>query len=53
MRKIIRFSNMSVVIPMKDHETQEEIEDRLIEAMENIGSRCTSYRIKIEEEDDE
>lgn len=51
MGKIIRFFDMTVTIPMKDGETEEEIEDRLIEAVESIGSRFTSYKMETEEED--
>jgi hypothetical protein len=53
MKKIIRFSDMTVVIPMKDGETAEEIEDRLAEAVETVGARFTSYKIEIKEEEDE
>ena len=53
MGKIIRFFDMTVPSPMKDGETAEEIEDRLIEAVESAGSRFTSYKIESEEEEDE
>ena len=53
MGKIIRFFDMTVTIPMKDRETAEEIEDRLIEAVESAGSRFTSYKTEFEDEEDE
>ena len=53
MGKIIRFFDMTVTIPMKDGETAEEIEDRLIEAVESAGSRFTSYKTEFEDEEDE
>ena len=49
--KIIRFK-ITTVIPM-DSRTQEEIEDDMIEALENIGSRFTSWKVEIEDEEDE
>ena len=52
MKKVIRFKDMVTVIPMKDGETQEAIEDRLIEALESAGSRFTTYKIEIEDEED-
>lgn len=52
MGKIIRFFDMTVVIPMKDGETAEDIEDRLIEAVEQAGSGFTSYKMETEEEED-
>ena len=53
MGKIIRFFDMTVTIPMKDGETTEEIEDRLIEAVEQAGSRFTSYKTEFENEEDD
>lgn len=53
MMKVLRFKEMTVVIPMKDGETVEDIENRLIEAVESAGSRFTAYRIEAEEEEDE
>ena len=53
MHKIIRFIDMTVTIPMKDEETAEEIEDRLIEAVESAGSRFTSYKTETKEEEDD
>ena len=53
MRKIIRFFDMTVTIMMKDGETVEDIEDRLIEAVEQAGSRFTSYKMETEEEKEE
>lgn len=53
MKKIIHFFDMTVTIPMKDGETAEEIEDRLIEAVESAGSRFTSYKTEIEDEEDD
>ena len=53
MGTIIRFFNMTVIIPMKDGETVEEIEDRLIEAVDQAGSRFTSYKIELEDDEDD
>lgn len=50
MKKVIKFKNMTVVIPVKKNETAEEIEDKLADAMESIGSRFTTYTIEITEE---
>lgn len=52
MAKIIRFVDMTVTIQMKDGETAEEIEDRLIEAVESAGSRFTSYKMEFEDEEE-
>ena len=49
--KIIRFK-ITTVIPM-DNRTQEDIENDLIEALENIGSRFTAWKTEIEDEEDE
>ena len=53
MCKIIRFFDMTVTIPMKDGETAEEIEDRLIEAVESAGARFSSYKTEFEDEEDD
>lgn len=53
MRKIVRFFDMTVTIPMQDSETEEEVEDRLIEAVETAGSRFTSYKMETEDEEED
>ncbi len=53
MSKILRFTKMTIVIPVKDGETNEEIEDRLIEAVESAGARFSTYILEEVEEDDE
>ena len=53
MKKIVRFTKMTVVIPLKDEETVEEVEDRLIDAVEQAGSRFTTYCIEMEDEPDD
>ena len=53
MKKIIRFFDMTVAIPMKDGKTVKEIKDNLIEAVETVGSRFICYKTEIEEEKDE
>lgn len=50
--KVVRFEKMTVVIPLKDGETPEDIEDKLIDAVESVGSRFTSYKLEVTEEDD-
>ena len=50
--KIIRFK-ITTVIPLKDNRTQDDIEDDLIEALENVGSRFTSWTVETEEEEEE
>lgn len=53
MKKIVRFKELTTVIPIDNEKTKEEVEDELIEALENIGSRFTSYKVEIEDEEDE
>ncbi len=53
MGKYVRFYDMTVAIPMKEDESWEDIEDRLIEAVESAGSGFASYKIEICEEEDE
>lgn len=50
--KIIRFK-ITTVIPLKDNRTQDDIEDDLIEALENVGSRFTSWIAETEEEEED
>lgn len=49
--KIIRFK-ITTVIPLEDNRTQDDIEDDLIEALENVGSRFTSWTAETEEVED-
>lgn len=44
---------MTVIIPMKDNETVEEIEDKLIDAVDSVGSAFTGYHIEVEEDTEE
>lgn len=50
--KIIRFK-ITTVIPLKDNRTQDDIEDDLIEALENVGSRFTTWTAETEEEEED
>ncbi len=52
--KQARFTKMTVSVPMKYGETLEEIEDRLIEAIDSIGENVfMSYTPVVEEYEDE
>ena len=52
--KVITFDSVRVSFPMKNGETQEDIEDRFIEAVNSIGEGVVmSYKVSIEEYDDE
>ena len=46
--KTFRFEG-SVYIQMKDGETQDEIEDRLLDALDKAGFTCAGYRASVEE----
>ena len=51
--KVISFNSVHVSVLVKDGETQEEVEDRFIEAMDSIGEGVVmSYKISVEEYDD-
>ena len=51
--KVISFNSVHVSVPMKDGETQEEVEDMFIEAVDSIGEGVVmSYKISVEEYDD-
>ena len=50
---VVRFHKMTVSVPMKDNETIEEVEDRLVEAIDTIGEGVViSYRLAVEDYDD-
>lgn len=52
--KVIHFCKMSVSVPIKESETAEEVEDRMIEAVDSIGDGVViSYKIEIQEYDDD
>lgn len=52
--RVIRFYKMSVSVPIKENETAEEVEDRMIEAVDSIGDGVViSYNTEIEEYDDD
>ena len=53
MKKVMRFTHMTVVIPLEDGKTEEEVEERLVDAVESAGSRFTTYRIETEEEEED
>ena len=50
--KIARFSDMTVTIPIEDGETEEEVEDKLIEALDAIGVGFMAYHLSVEEEEE-
>lgn len=51
--RVIRFDKMSVSVPIKNDETVEEIEDKMIEAVSSIDDGIVmTYRIVIEDEPD-
>ena len=50
--KIIRFK-ITTVIPLKDNRTQDDVDDDLIEALENVGSRFESWTTETEEVEEE
>ena len=51
--KIIRFFDMTATVPMNDGETEEETEDRIIEALKSAGAVVVSYKKETEEMDDQ
>lgn len=44
---------MMIVIPIKENETADEVEDRIIDAVYAAGARFISYNYAIENEPDE
>lgn len=51
--KRIRFVKMQISFPMKDNETAEEVEDRLIKAVDSVGKDTVmSWRRTVVEDDD-
>lgn len=51
--KVAEFEKMHISIPMKDGETREEIEDKVIEALESVSEDfVTSYILNVNEYDD-
>ncbi len=51
--KIIHFNSMSVSLPIHDDERIEDIEDRLIEAIDGIGDGVViCYKLEVTDEDD-
>lgn len=51
--KVIVFDKMTIALPMKDNETIEEVEDRIVEAVDSVGEGAVfSYVLKVEEYDD-
>ena len=50
---VIHFDKMSVRVPIKGDETIEDVEDRLIEAVDSIGEGVAmSYQMVIEDDTD-
>ena len=50
---VVHFDKMSVRVPIVNNESVEEIEDRLIQAVDSIGPGvCMSFKIVLEEYDD-
>ena len=50
---VIHFDKMSVRVPITGGETIEDVEDRLIEAVDSIGDNVAmSYKIELEEYDE-
>ena len=48
--KIAEFSDMFIGIHMKEGETKEQVEDRLIEALETVDENfVATYKLKISE----
>ena len=51
--KVIHFDKMSVRVPMKDGDSIEDIEDRLIDAVDSIGDNVVmSFKAVIEDYDE-
>ena len=54
MKQIVRFRNMTVSIPLKDGETPEDAEDRLLDILDDAGFIFAAYNLETDEaEDDE
>lgn len=50
--KIIHFKDVSIRLPMKN-DNRDEIEDKLIEAIDSIGDGVVmSYKVEVEEDGD-
>lgn len=51
--KIIHFKDVSIRVPMKN-DNRDEIEDKLIEAIDSIGDGVVmSYKVEVEEDGDD
>ena len=50
--KTVSFEQVHITYVLKDGETPEEIEDRLLDALETTGYECASWKRVIEEFDD-
>ena len=51
--KIIHFKEMSVSLPIKGNVDVEQIEDRLIDAVDSIGDGVVMcYKVEVEEDGD-
>lgn len=52
--KIIHFKEVSISLPIKGNVDVEQIEDKLIDAVDSIGDGVVMcYKVEVEEEDDE
>lgn len=50
---VVHFDKMSVRVPMKDGDTIEDVEDRLIEAVDSIGDNVVmSFKTVVEDYDE-
>lgn len=48
--KVAEFEKMHLVIPMQDNETREEIEDKVIAALESVSEDfVSSYTLNVNE----
>ena len=52
--RVAEFEKMHLAIPMKDGETREEIEDKVIAALDSVSEDfVASYTLNVNEYDDE
>ena len=51
MKKVVRFSELTTVIQLEDGETQNDVEEKLVKALDSIGARFVAYRAETKEKD--
>lgn len=51
--KIIRFCDMKVCVPLKPGESQDGVEDRLLDALDRAGAEFITYRIETDESEED